>query len=169
MSYKFFLPIGFFVFFFAALLAIKTPTKSETLLCPDFNQATLTINQHSFNVALAATSAQQIKGLSGCNEIPRNSGVYFPLAQKRIASFWMKEMLIPIDIIWIADGVIIGIEHNVKPPDNINNTDLPTYSPLQPVNAVLELPAGTTKKLNIIIGNTTRINTPKFLQSFLIQ
>ena len=153
MSYKFFLPIGFFIFTLATLFAIKTPAQSETLPCPDFNQATLTINQYSFNVALAITPVQQKRGLSGCDNIPGNSGMYFPLPQKKIASFWMKEMLAPLDILWVSDGVIIGIEHNVKPPDNINDINLPTYSPLRPINAILELPAGTSRKLNIVAGD----------------
>lgn len=153
MSYKFFLPIGFLVFSLAALFIIKTPTKSAALSCPDFNQSALTINQRSFNVALAITPAQQIRGLSGCNKIPGNSGLYFPLPQKKIAGFWMKEMLIPIDIIWIADGVIIGIEHNVPTPDDSSDSNLITYSPSQPINAVLELPAGTSRKLNISIND----------------
>jgi uncharacterized membrane protein (UPF0127 family) len=154
MSYKYFLPIGFFIFSFAILLAMKDPTRSETLSCPDFNQTTLTINQYSFNIALAITPAQQIQGLSGCKNIPENSGLLFPFSEKKIASFWMKEMFVPIDIIWISDGKVVGIEHNVKEPSNFKETNLPTYSPAQPINAVLELPAGTSHKLNITTGDT---------------
>ena len=153
MSHKIFISIGFFLFFFAILVSIKTPTRSESLSCPDFNQASLAINQHSFNVALAATPTQHRKGLSGCGNVANDQGMYFPLPKKMVATFWMKKMYIPIDIIWISNNKIIGIEHNVPPPNNINDTNLPTYSPLEPIDAVLELPAGTSQKLNINIGD----------------
>jgi uncharacterized protein len=158
MSYKFFLPIGFLIFIFSILFAIKSPTQSETLACPDFNQATLNINQHSFKVALATTPEQQRRGLSGCGDMPQKNGMYFSLPQKKITSFWMKEMFIPIDMVWISDNIIIGIEHNVPAPDNPSSSNLPTYSPLQPIDAVLELSAGTSHKLNISVGDTITIN-----------
>ncbi len=153
MSYKLIIPISFFIFTFGTFFAIKTSTRSETLPCPDFNQAVLSINQHAFKIALATTPAQHIRGLSGCGSMAQNNGLYFPLPQKQIASFWMKEMLFPIDIIWINNNEIIGIEHNIPPPDDPYDSSLPTYSPLQPIDAVLELPAGTAKKLNISIND----------------
>ena len=69
----------------------------------------------------------------------------------------MKDMLIPIDIIWIADGAVVGIERNVPPPVDSNQSDLPLYAPPQPIDAVLELPAGAAKQFNISIGSRVEL------------
>lgn len=136
----------------ALLLTLDTNT------CPNFNESNINIAGHQLSVGLAATPDQQSRGLSGCREIPANHGLYFAFNTKQVRSFWMKDMLIPIDIIWIADNTVIGIEHNVPPPDNQDQTDLPPYTPPQSVDAVLELPAGTARQLNITPGSRIELN-----------
>ncbi len=62
----------------------------------------------------------------------------------------MRKMNFPIDIVWLKDGLVIGIEKDVVPDDS--NPEKPYYSP-GPVNAVLELPAGWSAKNNLKIGD----------------
>lgn len=133
-------------------------TLDTTNTCPNFNEATVSVAGHQLSVGLAATPEQQSRGLSGCRHIPQGNGLYFPFDTKQIRTFWMKGMLIPIDIIWIADDTIIGIQHNIPPPDNPDQADLLLYAPPQPINAVLELPAGTAKKSNIKTGSRIELN-----------
>ena len=67
----------------------------------------------------------------------------------------MKDMRISIDIIWIGNGKIIGIEHDVPlPPED---ADLPVYYPPTEISHVLEVPAGWSKKNNIVVGETVSL------------
>ena len=135
----------------AILLALDTNS------CPDLNQAALTISSQQLSVGLATTPEQHGRGLGGCRRLPPGSSLYFAFNTKQVRDFWMKDMLIPIDIIWIADGAVVGIERNVPPPVDSNQSDLPLYAPPQPIDAVLELPAGAAKQFNISIGSRVEL------------
>ena len=70
----------------------------------------------------------------------------------------MKDMLIPIDIIWIADGEVVGVEETVQPEPNTPENQLKLYYPPQPITAVLELPAGSADKYNIKTGDSVTLD-----------
>lgn len=134
----------------------------EGFPCRDFSESSITINNHKISVALADTPAEQARGLSGCEGLPENSGMLFPYSRAQEATFWMKDMLIPIDIIWIRDGEVVGIEQNVQPPSPrqslsdggpIPDSQLPLYKSPGPITAVLELPAGKSSALDIKAGD----------------
>ena len=113
------------------------------------------INNKIINVELAKTSSQHIQGLSNRSSLDAYSGMLFIFADKQIRSFWMKEMEFPLDIIWILDNKIVGIESNVPIPENINN--LPSYLSPESVNYVLEINAGFAEKNNIKIGDMVEL------------
>ena len=70
----------------------------------------------------------------------------------RERTFWMKEMLIAIDIVWIGgDGRVLGVEESVLPPSEIQG-ELPFYRSPGPVRAVLEVPAFRARSLGIEAG-----------------
>lgn len=104
---------------------------------------------HSFVVEVAATSAEQQRGLMFRTELADNRGMLFPFRQPRMASFWMKNTVIPLDIIFVrADGMIENIAEDTIPYslDSVEST--------APVAAVLELRAGLTAELGITAGDT---------------
>jgi uncharacterized protein len=106
---------------------------------------------HSFVVEVAATSAEQQRGLMFRTELADNRGMLFPFRQPRVASFWMKNTVIPLDIIFVrADGIIENIAEDTIPYalDPVEST--------APVAAVLELRAGLTAELGITAGDTVR-------------
>jgi len=132
------------------LLALLLPSP-----CPNFDEATVVINQsQEISVAVARSSTAKARGLSGCGALKPGHGMYFSFPEGQIASFWMKDMLIPIDIIWIANQRVIGLEENVPTPQNNN---LIIYQPPQPVDAVLEIAAGQAAQLGLTPGGTTKI------------
>lgn len=103
----------------------------------------------SFKVEHAATPEQQAKGLMFRTSLADDAGMIFPFSPPRPASFWMKNTVIPLDIIFIdATGRIESIAENTVP-----------YS-LDPVKsqgeakAVLELRGGLSKELGIKAGDT---------------
>jgi uncharacterized membrane protein (UPF0127 family) len=99
---------------------------------------------HKFHVEVARTSEEQARGLMFRTSLPADGGMIFPFAKPRIASFWMKNTLIPLDMIFIrADGSIDRIAENTIPE---------TLDPVVSggdVAAVLELAGGTAAKLGI--------------------
>lgn len=70
----------------------------------------------------------------------------------------MKDMAYPLDIIWIADGKVLGVSENVPVPQNNNILNLPTYSPPEAIDSALEINAGSVKKFNISIGDIVSVD-----------
>ena len=120
----------------------------------NFAEGVLNVGGEVFSIAVADTPPERAAGLSGCSQIPVSSGMYFPFASAVRASFWMKDMVIPIDIVWVAGGEVIGIEHNIQPEPGVAEADLTRYMPPQPVEAVLELTAGEAARRGITVGDS---------------
>ena len=99
---------------------------------------------HRFNVEVARTSEEQARGLMFRTSLPADGGMIFPFPRPRIASFWMKNTLIPLDMIFIrSDGSIDRIAENTI-PESLD----PVVSGGE-VAAVLELAGGTAAKLGL--------------------
>lgn len=113
------------------------------------------IDGREIKVTLADTNEKRSKGLSGIEKLNEDSGMLFVFDSKDIyPSFWMKGMLIPIDIIWINDGVIVKIDENVAPPNKeIPEAKLPLYKSKSPIDYVLEVGAGVSSKMNFKVGS----------------
>lgn len=128
---------------------------------PTFNQnqiqnKAITINNTSINVEVADTQEKRVKGLSGRTSLDNNTGMLFVFDTKSInTAFWMKDMLIPLDIIWIKDGKIIKIDKNIPAPaSGTPDNKLIVYKPNQTVDFVLEVNAGFSDKNSIKVGQS---------------
>jgi prolipoprotein diacylglyceryl transferase len=118
----------------------------------DGQQITLHTKDQSYTVELATTPESLTQGLSGRDSIGAD-GLLFIMPSAQVASFWMKEMRFPIDIIWINQGKIVGFATDTPPPlPGTPLTSLPTYSSKVPVEMVLEVPAGTAAEKGWQIG-----------------
>lgn len=117
------------------------------------------VGNTEITVQVADTKDKQQLGLGKRSHLNESSGMLFPYSRKTIPYFWMKDMLIPLDIIWIAEQKIVGIEQNVPYfPSNIPDVELPTYSPPVPIDYVLEVNAGYSDRHNFKIGDEVKIN-----------
>ncbi len=102
---------------------------------------------HHFTVDIAATPDQQERGLMFRKSLAPEKGMVFPYDPPQEVAFWMKNTLIPLDIVYIrADGTIARIV-NAQPMDI---TPLPSG---EPVALVLELAGGRTAQLAIRQGD----------------
>ena len=102
---------------------------------------------HHFTVEVAATPEQQERGLMFRKSLAGDRGMIFPYDPPQQVAFWMKNTLIPLDIIFIrADGRIARIA-NAKPLDV---TPLPSG---EPAAAVLEIRGGRAAQLGISAGD----------------
>lgn len=89
-------------------------------------------------IELADTPALRTLGLSGREEVPDDYGMLFIFDEDGKHSFWMKDMRVSIDIIWIAaDGRIVHIEKEVSP-----DTYPAVFVPETPARYALETRAG---------------------------
>jgi uncharacterized membrane protein (UPF0127 family) len=108
---------------------------------------------HRFTVEVARSSEEQAQGLMNRQSVAPDSGMIFPLEPPRDASFWMKNTLVPLDMIFVrADGTIARIEENTVP------LSLEPVMSLEPVAAVLELAGGRSSVLGIKAGD--RVSWP---------
>jgi uncharacterized protein len=106
---------------------------------------------HRFTVEVASTADQQAQGLMYRDRLGDNEGMIFPFPSPRPASFWMRNTLIPLDMIFIRqDGTIARIAANTVP-----HSEQPVNSG-EPVAAVLELRGGRTAELGIREGDRVR-------------
>ena len=110
---------------------------------------------HRFTVEVAGTPQEQATGLMQRQSLAPDRGMVFPFATPRIASFWMKDTLIPLDIIFIrADGVITNIEANTVP------LSLEPVMSYEDVTAVLEIAGGRSAELGIKAGDKVHWSAP---------
>lgn len=111
----------------------------------------LTINhdgrEHRFRVEVARTDAEQAQGLMFRTEMGPDEGMLFPSEFPQPRSFWMKNTVIPLDLIFIGpDGLITNIIANATP------YSLDPLRSAGPVIAVLELNGGRAAELGITPG-----------------
>ncbi len=112
------------------------------------NRAVVTIQQdgvsHRFDAEVAVTREEQAQGLMYRKELADDAAMLFPFENPKIASFYMKNTEIPLDIFFIrADGTIDRIAQNTVP-----QSEVPIVSGLE-VSAVLEVKGGTAARLKI--------------------
>ena len=102
----------------------------------------------AFTVEVARTDAEQARGLMFRDRLGPDQGMIFPFSPPRPASFWMKNTLIPLDMIFIrADGRIARVAANTIPHS------LQPVGVSEPVAAVLEIAGGRAAELGIQAGD----------------
>jgi uncharacterized membrane protein (UPF0127 family) len=101
-----------------------------------------------FTVELAVTKAEQERGLMFRKSLAPDRGMLFPYNPPQRAAFWMKNTLIPLDILYIApDGRVLSIARNAVPHDE---TPIPSGGVIR---GVLEIPGGRAAQLGILPGD----------------
>ncbi|MEZ5919165.1 MAG: DUF192 domain-containing protein [Alphaproteobacteria bacterium] len=111
--------------------------------------------ENHFAVELALTSEEQQTGLMNRITLPDDGGMLFPFETAGNYSFWMKNTLIPLDMLFIDEqGVIRHIHHNAMPGS------LEGISAGVPVKAVLELKGGQAQARGIKEGDRVLYPAP---------
>jgi uncharacterized protein len=105
----------------------------------------------AFKVEVAQTPEEQTRGLMFRESLAPNHGMIFPMDPPREASFWMRNTVIPLDMIFIrADGSIARIAAETVPYSLI------PVSSGEPVAAVLEISGGQAAALGIAENDTVK-------------
>ena len=141
-------PAGFLI---AALLyAFGAPAPA-----PAAGEATLEIvsrtGVHAFAVELATNDAERSRGLMFRKELPEGRGMLFDFERDQPVAFWMHNTYISLDMIFIrGDGRIVRIAEDTTP---MSDDLIPSG---RPVRAVLEVVAGTARKLGMAPGDRVK-------------
>jgi uncharacterized membrane protein (UPF0127 family) len=105
--------------------------------------ADITVGNVPLVAELAITPLEQSLGLGFRNGLEPGRGMLFVFQEPAELSFWMKDMRFCLDIIWIANGEIIGAAEGVCPdPPGTDDANRTNHDSGEPVTHVLEMPAG---------------------------
>jgi uncharacterized membrane protein (UPF0127 family) len=103
---------------------------------------------HVFSVEVVDNDADRAKGLMFRKELPEGKGMLFDFHSDQNVSFWMENTYIPLDMLFIrGDGRILSIAENTEP---LSTRIIPSGGP---VRLVLEVIAGTARKLGLAPGD----------------
>ena len=134
------------------LLVSALPRFSIGAELQQFPKAELTIisatGPHRLNVELAETPAQMTQGLMFRTSLAPDAGMLFDYREPTVATMWMRNTLIPLDMLFVdAQGRIVNIHERAVPQS------LDVIAAAAPVRAVIELNGGTATRLGIRPGD----------------
>jgi uncharacterized membrane protein (UPF0127 family) len=143
------------LFIAAALVALLAPATAaravETLPTSPLVIVTADGAEHAFIVEVADEDSERARGLMFRESLPGDRGMLFDYKRPRRVAMWMKNTLIPLDMLFIrADGTIANIRERAVP------RSLQTIPSKGRVRAVLELAGGTVDRLGIAPGDAVR-------------
>lgn len=117
------------------------------------NSSAVIIDGNKLNVEIADNPAERTQGLSDRASLPADNGMLFVFADKRVRSFWMKNMHFPLDIIWVDGDKIIGINKNLPPE---GETPANHYQSPGAADYVLEVNAGWADEHGVEAGDVMK-------------
>lgn len=119
---------------------------------------TVTVQSDTYKVKVATTTAEREKGLSGTKSLAKGEGVLFVFPKDDKWGIWMKDMEIPIDIMWLSsEKQVIYIVKHAEP----SSYPYTTYKPNSPAKYVLEIPADTIEARGYKIGTKVEFALPE--------
>ena len=132
----------------AALAGLVLAGGAQAACAPDRVTVIGDWGQAAFAVAIADEPAEQQRGLMFVEQMPTLSGMLFVYESPRRTSFWMRNTLIPLDMLFAdATGRIVTVHENAVPRDE---TSIPGGNDIQ---FVLEINAGMSGRLGIVPGD----------------
>ncbi len=109
----------------------------------------------AYTLEVADTWEKQVKGLMFRKSIPAKGGMLFTYPKDDFYYIWMKNCYIPLDILWLdSKGRIIYIIEKAPPCSSL---PCPSYGPMMKARYVIELKAGSVKKLGLNLGDRVNI------------
>lgn len=117
-------------------------------------EAAGTLGGQQLNIMLARTYDEKALGLMFYESLAENQGMLFVYQTPRIMSFWMKNTMIPLDLVFFSENLQITewIE-NMEPGFGMPESTLPRYTAKSPAQYALELKAGSVVRLGLKIGD----------------
>ncbi len=127
---------------------VRPSQEKGTNLLKDGDKIRLSIENVEFEAEIAQSPMARAKGLGGRSELCPQCGMLFLFENDGQHAFWMKDTLIPLDIIWIdKNWQVVDFVAFAQPQAGRSDEELPIYRQKIPARYVLELPGGTVEKI----------------------
>jgi uncharacterized membrane protein (UPF0127 family) len=142
----------------AAALACSgcAPSAAVAAAPAEASVPTVSLQGHRFTVEIADTTAEREHGLMDRTAMPPDHGMLFVFADAEPRTFWMKDTLIPLDILFFDSAHrLVTILQNVPP---CKTNPCPTYPSTAPARYVLELNAGTAARIGARKGDVLEVS-----------
>ena len=136
--------IGLLILIFIALLILLMRIQNET------NKNKICFSEKCVDVEIADEYSERQIGLMFREELPENSGMLFIFENSDNYGFWMKNTLVPLDMIWISEDMWVV---DVKTATPCVAEPCEIYTPKEEALYVLEVNAGWTEENGIEIGD----------------
>jgi uncharacterized protein len=148
---------------FSALLCLPVmalPKKAQMLPI----EAHTTLNGKTIQLEVARTVEQQATGLMFRTELAEDRGMIFLFHPPTPINFWMKNTLIPLDIVFAHSGKVVYLQRNAPPCKTL---DCPTYGAgaQQLIDQVIELQAGTIDRLKLNVSDPITVEFRKTVKT----
>jgi len=113
----------------------------------------------AYRLELAHTPEQQAQGLMYRESLPEKTGMLFLFDDKEVHRFWMKNTMIPLDMVWMdADGKVLFVSADTPP---CKADPCPSYGPESPAAMVLEIAGGKAAKEKVGVGSVLQFKDVK--------
>ena len=146
---KKFLPIAAVII---ALFGVLIWWSTSTSPLRDDNRLQISFGNAVVHAEVVTTPEARAQGLSGRDGLEENEGMLFVFETDGLHSFWMKDMLFPIDMIWLsADKAVVHIEKHATPESYPKS-----FKPDTPARYVLEVASGWSDRHGITIGSSAQ-------------
>ncbi|MEH2303917.1 DUF192 domain-containing protein [Nostoc sp.] len=115
-------------------------------------------NGTTIQLEVAKTPQQQQMGLMYRPALPDDRGMLFGFASPQPVSFWMKNVPVALDMVFLQNGVVKYIQAAAPP---CASEPCPTYGPNTPIDKVIELRSGRAAELKLKVGDIVKIESSK--------
>jgi uncharacterized protein len=122
-----------------------------------------------FELELALTPEERAEGLMGREKIAKNGGMLFVFPAEppypTELGFWMKNCLVPIDLLFLDPSGKVVVIHEMEPPlPGVPDHELPAYRSGAPAQFAIELKGGRAAELGVAIGDVIELRFAELLQ-----
>ncbi len=108
----------------------------------------------AFDLEIADTQAKRKKGLMYRTELAENAGMLFVYSHPQVITMWMENTYIALDMLFLDRGQIVSISENARPLSR------KVISSQEPAKYVLEVRAGTARRLGLKVGDPVLLPPP---------
>lgn len=135
--------------------AIPPPLEEGFLLIEDIEDPAsvrqMSLKGHVFVLEIADTPAERAIGLMHRESLPEDAGMLFVFSAESPLNFWMKNTLIPLDILYMdSAGVVVDIQ-TMTPQPGVSDSELREYPSAAPAQYALEINAGLAESLGFAV------------------
>lgn len=132
--------------FFLGVCIVLVLSTLITVIGDAFNRAEIGFGTCTLRTEIARSSEAKAKGLSNRGVIEDNFAMLFPFDNQQ-PYFWMKDMLVPIDIVWVKGDKVIKVDANLPLDNGATN-----YLAPEPIDWVIEVGANRAAACGVTPG-----------------